>query len=409
MWLLTLSFAGGFLIGALFIYLIRAAKITALTEQLAAEKNTKEKLQNDFKLAASEALQNANQQFLSSALKDLQSVRNEANMSVDHKKQEIQASVTDMKERLDEYQRVVRKFEDERSAMYTKVDQQLAQVLSAEQSIRMETMSLKRVLTTSAGVRGNFGQKILQEILEQSDLVRGINFDTQLSITGGSDNELRPDFVIYLPQGKRLVIDAKEVTSEYVLAQETEDVEKQRTHYEKLVSNIRSNFNKLSQKEYQSFVDRDIPFVVMFIPSEAAIRAAFMTAPNLFQEATEKKVILASPMTIIPLIYLVSHSWQQHRLAHNAQELGNAVEELGNRLYKFVEHLQGIQSGIKKTVECWEKAVGSWQSRVSPQIEKARTLGGKLKETEDLSSVDTAPRAIADPHKEEPACQGELQ
>ncbi len=393
MFLFILSFLAGALLGGLFVYLIRAPKIAVLNQRLSSEINTKEKLQNEFKLAATEALQNANEQFLSSAIKDLNLVKKETDSSVDLKKHEIQSSVNEMKTKLEDYQKTVKKFEEERSSMYAKLEQSLTQVLSAEQSIRMETTALKRVLTTSTGIRGSLGQKFLQDILEQSDLVRGIDFDAQLSVMGNEGNELRPDFVIRMPQGKRLVIDAKEVTGEYFLAQETDDADQQKEHYEKLVTNIRNNFNKLSQKEYQSFVDSDVPFVVMFISNENAIRAAFMTEPNLFQEATQKKIILASPMTIIPMIYLIAHSWQQNRLAQNAQELGNAVEELGNRLYKFVEHLQAIRGGIKKTVEGWDKAIGSWQTRVSPQIEKAKTLGGRLKETEELSSIDVTPRS----------------
>ena len=205
-----------------------------------------------------------------------------------------------------------------------------------------------------------------------------------------------------------MIIDSKEVAGEYALAQETEDIEKQKEHYQKLVSNIRNNFVKLSRKEYQSILDPDIPFVVMFIPSEAAIRAAFATDPGIFQEATQKHVILASPMTIVPLIYLVAHSWQQHRLAQNAQDLGNAVEKLGNYLYTFVEHLQTLRGGIKKTVEGWDKAIGSWQTRVSPQIEEAKTLGGRLKETEELSSMDVSPRSVSEEAPESSLYQEKL-
>ena len=396
------SFLAGVFLGAFLLYFMRAAKIASLSEQLSAERNTKEKLQGEFKLAAAEALQNANQQFLSSAIKDFNFVKKETDQSIDNKKQEIQNSVNDMKAKLEEYQKVVRKFEEERFTLYAKMEQSLGQVLNAEQAIRMETTALKRVLTTSTGIRGNFGQKILQEILEQSDLVKGINFDTQLSVTGDNQNELRPDFVIHLPQGRRLVVDAKEIAGEYTLAQETDDPEKQKVHYERLVANIRTNFNKLSQKEYQSFVDRDVPFVVMFIPSEAAIRAAFMTEPDLFREATQKKVILASPMTIIPLIYLIAHSWQQHKLAQNAQELGNAVEELGKRLYTFIEHIQNMKGGLKKTIEGWDKALNSWQSKVSPQIEKTRALGGKLKEIEEPSSMEGITPSQLDRQVKEP-------
>ncbi len=386
---LFLSALAGFIVGGALLYFFQGQKIARLVErlssqerELSSERATKEKLQNEFKLIAFEVARQ---------------VRADADQSLDHKKQEFAFLATDMKAKFDDTQQIVRKFEEERATMYGKLEQTLAQVLSAEQSLRLETGALKRVLTSSSGIRGRWGEKVLQEILEQNDFVRGIDFETQVFISGDNIGEAsRPDFVVRLPGNKKLIIDSKEVAGEYVLAQETQDPEKQKEHYEQLVQNIRNNFIKLSRKEYQSQLDPDIPFVIMFIPSEAAIRAAFATDPNIFQEATERHVILASPMTIIPLVYLIKHGWQQEQLATNARELGVAVEELGSRLYAFVEHLQNIGNGIKKASESWNKAVGSWQSRVSPQIERAKSLGGRLKETSELSAVEHIPRAIGE-------------
>ncbi len=382
---LCLIFLAGLTAGGIVTALFYRAKIARLTERLFHY----EQLQKEFKATAAEVLQNTAEQFLSSAIKDLRQVKTETDESIDKKKNDISASVSDMKARLEDTQKIVKKFEEERLVMYSKLEQSLDQVLSAEQAIRIETGALKRVLTSSTGVRGQWGEKILQEILDQNNLVRGIHYETQVHLSGESDKTSRPDFIINLPGNKRLIIDAKEVTGEYLLAQETEDPENQKTHYQKLVSNIRDNFIKLSRKEYQSLLDPDIPFVVMFIPSEAAIRAAFATDPDIFQEATQRHVILASPMTIVPLVYLIAHSWQQQRLATNATELGTAVEELGNRLFKFIEHLQQVRGGIKKAAESWDRAIGSWQTRISPQIEKTKLLGGKLKEAEELTPIDT--------------------
>ena len=378
-------FLAGLMMGAVFTYLVCRTKIGRLTERLSHAGN----LQKEFKLVAAEALQNTAEQFLSSAIKDLRQVKTEAESSIDKRNEEVSRSVSDMRQKLDEYQKTVRSSDQDLKSMYSGLQQSITQVLSAEQTIRMETSSLKKALTSSSGIRGKMGEKFLQNILEQNDLVRGIDFETQVVLNGETQNEGRPDFVVKLPYGKRMIIDCKEVGGEYLLAQETEDPEKQKEHYEKLVFNIRNNITKLSRKEYQSLLDPDIPFVIMFIPSEGAIRAAFTTHPEIFEEATKKQVILASPMTIIPLIYLIKQSWQQHQLTTNAKELGAAVETLGNRLFKFVDHLRQVGGGIKKAAESWNNAIGSWQSSVSPQIERTKLLGGKLKETDDLPPLET--------------------
>ena len=386
-------------IGASLFFLSKAAALKgacALSEGrvknaedlLASERITKENLQKDFRSAAVDVLKEDREGFLSLAIRDLRQVKTDADNSIDQKKDEITSSVEAMQKELQSTQELVRRFEEERSQMFGRLEKSLTEVLSAEQAIRMETGALKRALTTGAGIRGPMGQMILQDILEQNGLLRGIHYDTQVTLESDHADQLRPDFLVKLPGGKRMAIDAKEVAGEYILAQETEDPSEQKVHYDRLVANIRSNFQRLSKKEYQTLLDPEIPYVVMFIPSEAAIRAAFATDHSIFQEAAQRRVILASPMTIIPLIYLVRHSWQQNQLADNARELGEAVETLGNRMAVFVDHVADIRAGLKKATESWNHAAGSWKKNVFPQIEKARQLGGKLKEMKPVELVD---------------------
>lgn len=389
------AFAAGAVAGFVLTFLFFSQKISALQ----SEKKILHNFQSEFRLAASDAAREIAEQFLPTALKDLRQVNTEADHNLETRKNQIDSSIQDMKARIEESQVFLRQFEEERRSMYGRLEKSLSEVLNSGQLLRMETSALKKVLTAGTGVRGQWGEKILEEILEQNNLVRGIGYEKQVSLSGESANDSRPDFVINLPGQKRLIIDSKEVTGEYLLAQETEDPEKQKEHYAKLVVNIRTNFTRLSRKEYQALLDPDVPFVVMFIPSEAAIRAAFATDPGIFQEATSKKVILASPMTIAPLIYLIAHSWQKQKLADNARLLGETVDELGNRLRKFVEHLQGVRGGLLKATESWNSAVGNWQSRVSPQLEKSKELGGKLPESDDLASIQLELRQPAETEK----------
>ncbi len=376
-----------FVLGALLVYFWRSAKIAELSTLLSSERISREKMQSEFRLAASEALQGATRQVVTDALKDFRQVRGESDLGLEHKKDLITSAVADMKNRLDEYQKSVQKFENERNVLYGRLEKTLLEVMGAGQSIRMEAASIKRALTSSAGVQGNFGQILFEQILEQNGLIRGIGYEAQVVLPDDSGGTLRPDFIVNLPGNKKLIVDSKAPIGEYLQAQETENHETQREHYRRLAINIRESVNRLSRKEYQTLTDSNIRFVVMFIPVEGAIRAAFSVDPTLFQEAQEKGVLLASPMTVVPLIQLIAHSWQQYQLASNAKELGLEVEKLGQRLYTFVEHLQDIRQGLKKAGEGWNNAVSSWQSRVSPQLEKTRSLGGKLKDLPEPESL----------------------
>lgn len=404
---MSLFFLGlglGLLVGAVLVFFIRQSKIASLRERLVgfqglleSEKATKEKLQNEFKLAASESLRQTAEQFLVTAMKDLRQASTEAGQGISNDKKEIERVATEMKSRLEEYQKTLKKSEEDRLLMQGEITKSLSQVFEAEQSIRMETSSLKRALTSNSGVRGSLGEMVLQQMLEDNGLVKGIGFDTQVSLTDESNNDFRPDFVVHLPGDRRLVIDSKEMTAEYALAQECEDEDSRKSHYQKLVQNIRNNFNRLSRKEYQTQMDPEIPFVVMFVSNEGAIRAAFSADPTLYREALEKKVFLASPMTLIPLLQLVKYGWQQYRLAGNARELGGIVEELGNRLFTFMNHLKNMRDGIQKTSDAWDGAVRSWESRIFPQLQRAKEAGAKLKDSEPFTSLDTKLRSVESP------------
>ncbi len=373
-----------FIFGGLLVFFWRGARIAELSAQLSSEHENKQKMQNDVRLIASEVIEGMTNNFL----KNAEQIRTESDKGLEHKKDLINSAVADMKTRMDEYQKTVQKFEDERNVLYGRLEKTLLEVMGVGQSVRMEAASIKRALTSGSGVQGNLGQIAFEQILERNGLVRGIGYETQVVLPDDSGGTLRPDFIVNLPGNKKLFVDSKAPIGEFLQAQETDDEAIRKEHYRRLAGNIRENVNRLSRKEYQALTDSNIRFVVMFIPVEGAISAAFSLDPTLFQEAQEKGVLLASPMTVVPLVQLIAHSWQQYQLASNAKELGMEVEKLGRYLFTFFEHVQGIRQGLKKAGESWAKAVGSWQSRVSPQLEKARGLGGKLKDLPEPEPLD---------------------
>ncbi|HTL71411.1 MAG TPA: DNA recombination protein RmuC [Candidatus Eisenbacteria bacterium] len=359
-----------------------------LAEQKTLLEDARRQLSDAFESLAHKALASNNQSFIQLADKVFQATREGAKGDLEACRQEISATVADMKTKFDECQRLIKDFETGRIDSAAKLEGSLSRVFDAEQSIRMETSALRRALTSGSGVRGSLGEAVLVRILEDCGFKNGIHFETQLTLSGQADSDSRPDLVLKLPEGRRLAFDSKEVGGEFLLAQETDDPDRRKEHLAKLVQNIRATFNRLSRKEYHQSLDPDVPFVVMFISNESACRTALETDPSLYEEARAKKIFLASPMTVIPFLQLVSQAWQQHQLAKNAQELGQAVEVLGERLHVFTGHLKNMRDGIQKSADAWDAAVGSWERNVEPQIEKSRTLGGKLKETKELPPIN---------------------
>ena len=366
--------------------------------RLADERSTRERILVEFRAAAGETLKESTKQFLDGAIKDLRQVKTETDTSVTQQQKLITTSVADMKSSIDEVQKLVKLFEAERGELYGSLAQQLTQLATAGQSWQQEAASLRTVLSKGSATIGNWGELVLRNIFTACNLREGIDYEEQVHVYEDKASLLKPDFVVKLPQGgHRQVIDAKSASLETLLRAEQTTDPKERAQLEmEFAKRVKIRVDELAGKEYQKQIDQDIPYVVMFIPSEAAIRVAFNADPELFRYAMTNKIIIASPATIMPLLLLIARSWQQNEFAVNAQQLGSEIETLGERLFKFAEHLDKMTGAISNTVKHWNNAVGSWQSRVIPQLEKARQLGAALPAelSDGLTAIPEEPRPL---------------
>ncbi len=389
---LILIFITGLLAGAAIAYLYFRAEL--IREKTIAEQTglSEQKIKDQFSLLAQEIL-NRN---LETQVKALQ---NQNTNDLDKKKQEFTQSFEEIKGHLKSTGEKIQLFEKERTDQYAKIEKQIQTISQQEQKLIQETERLKSALTTSQSVRGRWGELVLRNILQQSDLVAGIDFEEQLNTTGSDGNALKPDFVLKLPHsGQHLVIDSKASIFESYLESETVETEASRKAlHQDFAKRLRERVKELSGKEYQKFVNDSLPYVILFVPSESAIRAAFDCDQEMFQWAMEKKVFLASPATILPLIMLIGHAWKQYRLSEKASELSNVVMQLGDRLETFVKRLARVQGGLETATKAWNEAIDkSWNGNQSIQksIEKARELGGNMNEPPLLAPIDSTTRSL---------------
>jgi DNA recombination protein RmuC len=363
-----------------------------LEERIRDHELSSQKLKDQFSLVAQEILN----QNLESQKKALQE---ENHHQLDKKKIEFNQSFEEIKTSLKATTDQIQNFEKERTHHYASLQKQIETISQQEVKLIQETERLKSALTTSQSVRGRWGELVLRNILSQSDLVSGIDFEEQGTTSGNDGNTLKPDFVIRLPQsGQHLVIDSKASIFDSYLESETVETESsRRALHVDFAKRLRTRIVDLSSKEYQKHVNDSLPYVVLFVPSEAAIRAAFDVDQDLFRWAMDRKVFLASPATILPLIMLIAHGWKQFRLSEKALELSQAVSQLGDRIETFVKRLSRVQSGLDQATRAWNEAIDkSWYGNQSVQksIEKARELGGNLSAESSLAPLDHTVRGI---------------
>lgn len=363
-----------------------------LEQRIRDRELSEQKLKDQFSLTAQEVLTKN----LEAQVKALQ---NQNSHDLDKKKQEFTQTFEEIKNTLKATGEKIQNFERERTDQYAKIEKQIQTIAAQEQKLITETERLKSALTTSQSVRGRWGELVLRNILEQSGLVCGIDYEEQVTTTGTDNGVLKPDFVIKLPQsGQHLVIDSKASIFESYLQSEGQlgETERQTLHQE-FAGRLKDRVKDLSGKEYQKFVSDSLPYVILFVPSEAAIRAAFDVDSQLFQWSMDRKVFIASPATILPLIMLIANAWKQHQLSEKAVELGQVVEVLGDRLKTFVTRLARVGAGLDSASRAWNEAIDkSWNGNQSVQktLDKARELGGNLGEIPALAPVETAPRLL---------------
>ena len=353
--------------------------------------NQKGEQENKFKAIAADVLRLNSEDFLKLAQKDLAKTTKVFNSEFANKEKGFEKLVEGVNKTVENLDKKVSQFEKERGEQVGSLSESVKQVLDAGAKINENTTTLKAVLSSGSAIRGRWGETVLRNLLEESGLTEGIDFFIQETILGETAS-LRPDVIINLPGNLRLAIDSKASLEEFFKAIEEKDENKRLEHIQKFVANLKNRIKDLSSKEYQDHLDKKIPYVVMFIPGESAVRAAFEHDVNLYREAQGRKVMLASPATIIPLVLLVAHAWKQYKSAENAVRLGAEVAELGNRLKIFFSHVYDIGINIAQATKKFNAAVGSWEGRVVPKIDQIKNLGGNIQAEKDLKLIEEEPR-----------------
>ncbi len=364
-------------------------------------KLTEEKLKESFTTVATSVLDRNTLRFKESAEKDLRQIKTEGTADLDSRVKVFSTAVEDLKGRLKDAGEKIAGFERERVDTYARLEKQMQQLNEQEKKLISETDRLKSALTTSNSVRGRWGELVLRNILQSSELMQHIDFHEQEGSRNSEGDDLKPDFVLRLPNaGQYLVIDAKTSLYEsYLEAEHSKTDSERRQVHQEFSKRLRKRVLELSSKEYQKNVSASVPYVIMFVPGEAAIRAAFDSDPDIFQFAMDRKVFIASPATIIPLIMLIANAWRQFKMSSQATELGKVVEQIGDRLQLFVDRLGRVQRGLEAATKSWNEAIDkSWngQQSVIRAIDKARELGGQIPELAALEGVHVAPRSIGD-------------
>jgi len=291
-------------------------------------------------------------------------------------------------------ERQVGTLERDRVEQYSQVSVQLADVTTSTNALRSQTASLVGSLNAST-IRGNWGEVQLRRVLEHAGMLARCDFEEQVSAVSSHERGVRPDVVVRLPGDKCLVIDAKAPLTAFLSAQADgiETAERSRLLAAHATS-LRGHVDSLATKAYWSAFTNTPEMVVCFIPGDAILAAALAADPALFEYAQVRRVVLASPGTLLALLRTVAFTWQQDALTANAQLLLKLGNELYSRLGTLGSHATRMGASLQKSVESYNALIGALESRVMVTARKMHELGLAETPLPETGPVETAPRPL---------------
>jgi DNA recombination protein RmuC len=373
----------------------RASEIRAgLEEQKRLLEEAKTRLTEAFRALAADALKSSNEDFLRLAEQRFQTLTQAAAGELEARKTAVAALVQPLQQALEAYQQEARALEEKRLREISGVGRQLGEVALAQTALQRETANLVNALRAPQ-VRGRWGEIALRKTAELAGMTKYCDFDEQASVqTEGG--RLRPDMIVHLPAQRDIVVDAKVALNAYLESLEASTPELREAALVRHAQQVRMHVKRLASKEYWSQFPQAPDFVVLFIPGEVFLAAAAERDPDLLQDALSNQVLIATPTTFIGLLLTAAYGWRQEQIAENAQRISELGRQVHERLSVLVEHLAGVGRALEKSVEAYNKAVGSLETRVLPSARRFAELDpGSGRPIQGLEPIAQAPRALA--------------
>jgi len=268
--------------------------------------------------------------------------------------------------------------------------EQLSVLSGATEKLHNQSAALTTALRGSSRARGEWGETTLRNLVEMAGMSEYCDFNEQEVLHDRS----RPDMVVRLPGDEYLSIDSKVTLSDYMNAMDASSEEERAPHLQAHARRVRERMKELAKKDYSSNLSSSFNFVVMFLPGDQFLDAAVRVDRNLIQDAARNQVLISTPVTLLALLKTVQLIWRNEETAKNAQEIAEVANELFDRAATFGEHLHSIGKSIGTSVDRYNKARGSFKSRIRPMEAKLKSLGihgKKEKEMPSLEAVDPPP------------------
>jgi DNA recombination protein RmuC len=342
-------------------------------EQKASLLTAQDSLKKEFEAAGAKVLAQAQETFLARA-------QERFSHSEEKSAERLKALLEPVDARLKSYEEQVQSLEKGRVDAFGQLTGLIQSVRDGQEQVKAEAARLGNSLTNAPKARGRWGERALQNVLEQCGLSEHTDFDLEHSMDT-DEGRLRPDAIVHVPGQKKLVIDAKVSLNAYQAAFECSDDAERKRHLDLHARSMRGHIQTLGAKSYQSQFEEAPDYVVMFVPGEHFVAAALENDPELWDFAFHNKVLLATPTNLVAL-------------ANEAREIGRIGAEMFDRIQTAAEHLKRVGGGLESAVNNYNKFVGSFERNVMTSARRLKDKGIEIgkREIEDVPLVEALPR-----------------
>jgi DNA recombination protein RmuC len=363
-------------------------------ERLAIVNDAQERLSDSFKALSAEALQSSMAQLAELSRAQLQTAQTQASGDLQKRQAAVEQLVAPLKEQLGRVDSQLLALDRERRESRGRLESQLRTLNETGERLRTETGALVTALR-KPNARGQWGQMQLRNVVELAGMLRHCDFTEQSTMVTG-EGTLRPDLIVNLPGGKKIVVDAKAPLQGVLDAYQARDEAEREQHLRDHARLLRKHVKSLADKAYWEELENAPDFVVMFLPGEHLYSAALEVDPSLIEDAMSRRVLISTPTTLLALLYTVAYGWQQERVAESAQAISDLGRDLHGRLVKLSGLLGTLGTRLNSAVRAYNDTVGSYEARVLPAARRFGDHGAVAEGSElpQLEPVTTSPRHV---------------
>ena len=339
----------------------------------------REQLKNEFKVVAQEALSQQSQM--------LQDQLKQGNRA------ELDVMLAPFRSKLDLFGERVEKTHLQGVQERSELKAEVRNLMEQSEKLRNEANALTKALRSDNKAQGNWGEMVLEKLLERSGLTRDLEYSVQTSTMDSDGRRLQPDVILNLPEGKHLIIDSKVSLIAYERFVNAETPEEQAVAMKEHIASLRSHIRGLSDKNYQNLYDVSLDFVLLFVPIEGAFSTALQAEPGLFQEAFDRNIALVSTTTLWTTLRTVGTLWRQERQNRNVGEIIRQASELYDKFVGFSDELIKVGNQMNTASSTYENAMkqlSQGKGNLVRRAEQLRQLGLKNSKNTHPSLLDRA-------------------